>query len=406
MKYLLSDEEVLIIVKNATKSENITNVRWILKQKEGELTGFLGSYHKLRVDASIDSKPETLNFFVKTLPDGSEQREFIERTNLFLKEAVIYSDMLDRMPDLKSVPRSYYYRKDILVLDDLALKGYSLMPARANFPQSHVQLVLKALAEMHAACFHFEEEILKDSLENVFKEPLSEVMFISDNIWLTMGFDTIKKIALEKSKYAKDSKICKLIEENFLREINKIFELLNETPEKYKKVICHRDIWRNNLMFKFDNDGNPQDCILVDFQQVRYMPPAADVLFALHCLQRMNDRKKYYLENLKFYHECLTSSLQKYHLNVDKFLSFGNLVDSCEHYRLFGALIKAIYIQTTYFPTEEMAKLRNDGDNYRKFITEDRSILLTFIETDKVFRDWMLEAVEELVEMLIIPRWL
>lgn len=53
LQSLLTDKEVLDIVQNASKSENVTIINWSLKEKDGELTGFLGVYLKLRTEAII-----------------------------------------------------------------------------------------------------------------------------------------------------------------------------------------------------------------------------------------------------------------------------------------------------------------------------------------------------------------
>lgn len=50
---LLNDSEVLTIVKSASKAKNVSVVCWTLKQKDGELTGFLGEYWKLHVEAVV-----------------------------------------------------------------------------------------------------------------------------------------------------------------------------------------------------------------------------------------------------------------------------------------------------------------------------------------------------------------
>lgn len=35
---------------------------------------------------------------------------------------------------------------------------------------------------------------------------------------------------------------------------------------KHKNVLCHGDLWANNIPFKYGDDGKPVECCLVDFQ--------------------------------------------------------------------------------------------------------------------------------------------
>lgn len=340
------------------------------------------------------------------MPTSSEQREFMEATNLFLKEATIYSDLLSPMASkgLNCAAKSYFSRDNILVLEDLTLKGYKLMPPRANFSQKHVQMVLKSLANLHAMSIHFEKTVLKEPLDKVYDKTLFEVTIDRDNTWYTTGLKTLEMIALKGSEFARDPVMCQLIQEKLMKGFGRIYELVREVPTKYRKVVCHRDIWSNNLMFKFDDNSNPVDCVLVDFQLTRCLPPANDIMMALYVLQRTTDRKRDFIDNLKHYHTCLGTSLKQFNMDVKDYLPFDELLESCEHFRPFGALIKALYIQTTLFPTEDMKKLRSNDEKYRDFIVNDRSILLKYIDTDEIFRDWMSEAIEELVEIIVLEK--
>lgn len=355
-------------------------------------------------------QPTSYNFFVKTLPTGSEQRKFMIETNLFRKEATIYTDILSRMSSIGSTcaAKSYFARDDILVLEDLTLKGYKLMPERTNFSQKHVQIVLKTLANLHAMSINFEKTTLKDSMDKIYDKTLFEAIIDSDNTWFQTGLKTIEMIALNRSKCGRDPVMCKLIKDQLLKGFEKIYDLVRKPPSQYRKVLCHRDIWRNNLMFQFKEPTNdysePIDCVLVDFQLARCVPPAVDIIVTLYLLQQTNERKRDFLDNLKHYYDCLGMSLKHFEMDVQEILPFDEIVESCEHFKLLGALIKAIYIQTTYFPCEEMKKLRSDDEKYKDFVNNDRSILLKFIDTDKIFRDWMLEAVEELVEMILLDK--
>lgn len=38
---------------------------------------------------------------------------------------------------------------------------------------------------------------------------------------------------------------------------------------KHKNVLCHGDLWANNILFKYDSDEKPVECCLIDFQLAR-----------------------------------------------------------------------------------------------------------------------------------------
>lgn len=47
-------------------------------------------------------------------------------------------------------------------------------------------------------------------------------------------------------------------------------------------VILHCDLWSNNVMFKYDADGELEDAVIVDFQVCYYGPPALDITYTLY----------------------------------------------------------------------------------------------------------------------------
>lgn len=55
--------------------------------------------------------------------------------------------------------------------------------------------------------------------------------------------------------------------------------------------MCHRDTWANSIMFRRDSTGKPIGCYLIDFQFLRYSPPALDFMF---CIYLTTDRATRY----------------------------------------------------------------------------------------------------------------
>lgn len=334
---------------------------------------------------------------------------------LFRKEAKIYSEILAAMPcptSTKWAPKSYYTRNDILVLDDLSIENYHLMPTRHDFSKKHVQLVLKSLATMHANSVYLEKHILKKSIGDVYGEILFEVSVDESNVWFNKGIAAIKTIALKRTRFSKDPKMLQWIQDNFDHAITKVFEISRNYPKEFTKVFCHRDIWRNNLMYKFGTDetnqvdyDKPLESLLIDYQIARYMPPAADVNMTLYMLQRAKVRAADFQKNLKYYYEQLDLSMKELNMNIEEFLSFKDLLETIDYFKLLGAILKCIFLQMTHLPDGEIDKIHADDDVYHQFIMVDRGdILIKYLDTDEYFRNWMVESVEELVEMLIDTR--
>lgn len=50
------------------------------------------------------------------------------------------------------------------------------------------------------------------------------------------------------------------------------------------KVLCHGDLWINNLLFRSDVDGNVESVKIVDLQAMRYSSPVSDIIQFLYAV--------------------------------------------------------------------------------------------------------------------------
>uniref|UniRef100_A0A336K8G6 CSON000987 protein n=1 Tax=Culicoides sonorensis TaxID=179676 RepID=A0A336K8G6_CULSO len=414
VKKYLESSEILKILEASEPDKKVNVINWTLVEKEKNLLGFLGCYFSLKIEAQIDDIDVVKYFFVKTAPCAESQAKFMEKNGIFRKEAKIYIEILSSMSSIvngcKWTPKCYFARNDILVMDDLSQENYHVMPLLQNFTKAHVQAVLKSLAILHANSFYLEKCVHKKPLDQIYDDCLFEVSVAKFNKWFLVGLEAVKTIAIQRTKYSKHPEMVQLIKDNFNEQIvDKVFESCNNFPSKYAKVLCHRDTWRNNIMFKFNphTDGEidfsvPSGAALLDYQLMRYAPPATDVIMTIYLLQRIKEREMDYQENIQYYYDCLTEMLKNLGLNVSECLPYEEFVETCEYFKLCMLIIKTVSMEMTHLPDEELAKLYADKDGYEYFCVGDRGdTCVHFIDTDEFFRDWMVEGVEELLEKSI-----
>ncbi len=81
-------------------------------------------------------------------------------------------------------------------------------------------------------------------------------------------------------------------------------------------VILHGDLWSNNIMFKYDDNGDVEDTVIVDFQICYFGPPVLDVTYCLYTSSN-NDVTELDWDMLaQHYYDELRSTLTK--LNYTK----------------------------------------------------------------------------------------
>lgn len=80
-------------------------------------------------------------------------------------------------------------------------------------------------------------------------------------------------------------------------------------------VLCHGDIWGNNVLFTHSADGKANDILLCDFQTVYLGSPLSDITYLLYSSSQedLNDRDWDLL--LLHYHTELSTTLRKLKYN-------------------------------------------------------------------------------------------
>lgn len=177
---------------------------------------------------------------------------------------------------------------------------------------------------------------------------------------------------------------------------------MESSPYDVLKVLTHRDVWKNNLMFKFDGVDaweKPTHCVLLDFQTARYLPITIDVLMAIVCTTRQNHQDEYFDHYIKFYYEELCCELNKFNINLKDQMPYENFTKSCNYHKTFALVYNVIVLMITMIPREYFAGFSED--QYRDFAEGDRSkFILDFMDKEPFYEECLVEAVEAAVEFI------
>lgn len=194
MKIELSEAECEEIVRKATENENVENVKFNV-ENFGNYLGFLGEYFRLKINADVNGQKKELKFFMKSLPiTDLKQRQMLIETGIFQKEVKLYENLLPKLSQLSLstnemawCPTVYCHRDDILVLEDLSLKGYKILPREQEFNQNHVEAVLKSLARFHCSSIVYEAELGgEEPIRQTYEKTLFETS-VDDITWFHAG---------------------------------------------------------------------------------------------------------------------------------------------------------------------------------------------------------------------------
>ncbi|KAL7026862.1 hypothetical protein ACKWTF_005206 [Chironomus riparius] len=390
----LTENECLTIVKKVI-GPNSFNILNYSTKRFGDFLGYLGEYYRLIITVRINScEIQDLQFFVKSLPivDFRNRRDMLIETGIFCKEMKIYESLLQKFVEFEKLhddnemwcPTIYLVRDDLIVFNDLTIIDYKVLPfSTFDFTQQHVEATLKSLANLHACSIAYEKKE-KISIGKEFSDILFETS-ITDIPWFTAGLKIIKVIARDEFGIENS--------DEFYDKIFGVIEIMEKSPFDIPKVLCHRDIWKNNLMFRND----PLNCVLIDFQTSRYLSLSVDVTMAIICTTKRahyEDMMSYYLQ---FYYQQLESKLSKFSINLKNIMKYQNFLKSCQYHKKVLLVYNTLVVTETQVPEE----LFNDfsKEDHVEYLGGDRwRLVKRFMDKDAMFKQRILESVEAVID--------
>ncbi|KZC12479.1 PREDICTED: uncharacterized protein LOC107190555 [Dufourea novaeangliae] len=340
---VLTDFDINRIVERHRGSNNFRILRWSLDSL-GETNGYLGSYYTLSVTVRIgeEKSKRELKFFAKTPPPStSPQYDFLVRYDTFNKEMAVYSELVPRM-GTGSGPKwlpDYYLGKNntIMVMEDAKESGYITPDKFVPLDEEHCVWMVKMLSTFHSRSLIFDEKLRRASgqtIHDLYGHLLVEVAFIENDTmarkYLLSGIKGASAMVDLMEGLSDDQRTS--VKDRIARWIVKLPRLL-ESSRKFRNLICHRDIWVNNIMFRRDSTGRPTGCYLIDYQFLRYSPPALDFIFSLYLNTDRAIRNRLYDTFVDIYWDTMTSELKSEGLDVEECLPRSEFVESCEEIR-------------------------------------------------------------------------
>lgn len=149
--------------------------------------------------------------------------------------------------------------KETLILEDLADKKFIMADRKVGLDENHLKLALQKLAAFHAASMIFMEQ--KPKLFAKYDVGMFSEKTSAFHDFFLSNMDALTEEVSSWEGFESYSKKLKRLKKSLLSNAARVFD----NKEGGMKVLIHGDLWVNNLMFQYDQQGKPTDAILVRF---------------------------------------------------------------------------------------------------------------------------------------------
>ncbi|XP_076066636.1 uncharacterized protein LOC143040002 [Oratosquilla oratoria] len=360
---LVTQELVEIALRN-DKSPNAQLVSWECRDFTRPGDNYACVVSSVEVDYKEGGEEHHVTYVVKLNPCRHMFNEYVH--DVFHKEGLFYRDVV---PELNkclreagmatlSVPKFIHAHlernKEVIILEDLRPRGFKMFDRKKGQDFAHAELILKELGRLHAASVLLQRQNPNTSLLERF--PFLEDLFLKtgaqeDETLKTMfanNFAGAKSIAESTPGYEHAFGWI----ENFSP---KAFEIMCKEvlpSSAALTVINHGDCWTNNLLFRYNADGNPIEAILLDLQVSRTCDPGCDLSYFLYSSFNGEDRNANLEDFLDIYYDSFKQVLDAGKTQVP--YTRHELADNFGDHYMFGIMMGMVFAAIVLADSEDV----------------------------------------------------
>ncbi|CAH2095800.1 unnamed protein product [Euphydryas editha] len=404
---ILSEKQLDHILSKTAKTGSKI-ISYDLTSATTGISGFLGEHLRLTLHVKEDLNKK-IHLFIKSLPVNNQTKvNYIIENNFNKREALIYKlfEEMDHSVDPNPWrPKTYIYNENMLVMPDLSVEGYKSYPVTKYFDKNHVMVTATSVARFHAAFANYAtKKTVNEGKPYDFLEEYGHLMnepIFFDPHWsraagkLTNNF--LKEFSTNFKKYPDN------LEERLSDLYFKAYSDLKDY-ENTLNVIVHKDLWFNNILFRYSGDV-AINAILIDYQCMRFAPPAFDMMLLLYLTTTRSFRECHESEVLRHYYSVFSESLDDdtkrrlaaLNYDLDTFLFW------CEKARFFGMLYTAAMFPFVLMDPVQAQKIFDDPETFKDLLEVDRTVpVIEYAKENNIYRIKQLDLSEEIIEKYIL----
>ncbi|XP_031636472.1 uncharacterized protein LOC116349260 [Contarinia nasturtii] len=338
-------------LQNYYKNDGVKLITFHVKPFSAKENGFTSSMYRVKVTLDIPGKGvgevkgvKTLDLIVK---EAIGDAEFLQQYDVYKKELLFYEQIIPKMNEkLKLLNETDMFpevygackSRNIIILEDLSVKGYQVLPVIRGYNVLETKSILRKLALFHAICAVLQEE--RSDIFSICKLGHLSRGANGFNNFYVGTFETVIEVLSEWPEFDVYTNKLRRIGDQV---IERGYQTYDMNPEHFN-TLNHGDLWCPNVMLKMTNgtEEHPFENVnLIDFQFSYWGSPTTDLHYFMNTSIDGNHRPERFYELIRGYHEHLTEFLKQlnYHKHIPTWTEFYK---QYQDRRFFGFIVSCL----------------------------------------------------------------
>lgn len=191
--------------------------------------------------------------------------------------------------------------------------GFSMSKSLLNLSLDHILVSMKTIGNFHGTSF-----ALKHTNRTAFDALKDDL--IEANFKIRPSFAVLLQAGAKRAlNYFRQTADTTNVTEAFLNDFEELFcgghalDFLRSKTEVKEPLatICHGDFLRNNIAFRYDENGVAVDTMLFDLQTIRYASPMMDLCAFMTISTGHEVRQRNFDLIFRTYHDALLDQFVK-----------------------------------------------------------------------------------------------
>lgn len=300
-------------------------------------------------------------------------------------------------------PKCFFYSKNLFIFEDLSIKGFKMHDIAELQNVEHCMMGLTALARFHSKTIIYEEnqEDRNYRISDDFQDYLTGGAY-SDNKVIANAIKIGLRIAEESENFGKNTVHFEDVSKKWYDAYKKGIEM-SYISKSERNVISHSDLWNNNIMFRYDENEEPKQCVFVDYQVCRLSPPGADIMSYLYLNTSTQVRSQHMNFLLKHYYEELKKELLRKNIDINEIYPENSFIECCMRFKIWGLVHSIFLFQFILLNSKIADNILNDSQKKESSSGERLNDTVHYImDKNSASRERMLSSVDEFISHYII----